>query len=41
MPRKNTVIMPVLLQRSPSQPAGIEAAPKATKPNTDSDSTSA
>jgi len=28
MPKKNTTIMPCRLQRSASQPAGIEKAPK-------------
>ena len=32
MPKKNTRIIPVRLQWSASHPAGIEQAPKATKP---------
>ena len=33
-PRKKTAIMPAVLQRSPSQPAGSEATPNNTKPGT-------
>ena len=32
MPKKNASIMPRRLQRSPSQPAGSEKAPKAIMP---------
>ena len=41
MPKKNTTIMPNRLQRSASQPDGIEKAPKAMKPPSDSGSSSA
>jgi hypothetical protein len=41
MPRKNTAIMPVRLQRSASQPAGSENSPKATNPAVENSTRSA
>ena len=40
MPKKNSVIMPLRLQRSANHPAGMENTPKAMKPGSDSGNSS-